>query len=117
MGSGARACDGAVRRRVRAHEDRHHRADDLALDSGGVDCRPEPRRGGVPGPGFFLRRASDRTRPGAGELRDFARQWLREHQVPDALAMLVAGPSTRNPDANYRLEFLRVGEHQAPADS
>jgi len=49
--------------------------------------------------------------------RDFARQWLREHQVPDALAMLVAGPSRRNPDANYRLEFLRVGEHQAPADS
>jgi hypothetical protein len=31
--------------------------------------------------------------------------------------MLVAGPSTRNPDANHRLEFLRVGEHQAPADS
>ena len=68
VGSGARAGDGAVRRRVRAHEDRHHRADDLALQSGGVDCRPEPRRGGVPGPGFFLRRASDPTRPGAGEL-------------------------------------------------
>jgi pyruvate kinase len=49
--------------------------------------------------------------------RDFARQWLREHQIPDAMAMLVAGPSTRNPDANHRLEFLRVGEHQAPADS
>ena len=49
--------------------------------------------------------------------RDFARQWLREHQVPGTLAMLVAGPSTRNPDANHRLEFLRVGEHQAPAGS
>ena len=47
--------------------------------------------------------------------RDFARQWLREHQVPGGLAMLVAGPSTHNPDANYRLEFLRVGEHQPPA--
>jgi pyruvate kinase len=42
--------------------------------------------------------------------RDFARQWLREQQVPGAVAMLVAGPSTRNPDANHRLEFLRVGE-------
>ena len=42
--------------------------------------------------------------------RDFARHWLREHQVPGAVAMLVAGPSTRNPDANHRLEFLRVGE-------
>ena len=42
--------------------------------------------------------------------RDFARQWLREHQVPGAMAILVAGPSTRNPDANHRLEFLRVGQ-------
>ena len=42
--------------------------------------------------------------------RDFARHWLGEHQVPGAVAMLVAGPSTRNRDANHRLEFLRVGE-------
>ena len=41
---------------------------------------------------------------------DLARQWLREHRVPGAMAMLVAGPSTRNPDANDRIEFLRVGE-------
>jgi pyruvate kinase len=41
---------------------------------------------------------------------DFARQWLREHQVPGYGAMLVAGPSSRNPDANYRIEFLRVRE-------
>jgi pyruvate kinase len=46
--------------------------------------------------------------------RDFAREWIREHQVPGALAMLAAGPSTRNPDDNHRLEFLRVGEHHAP---
>ena len=39
--------------------------------------------------------------------RDFARNWLREHQLPGAVAMLVAGPSTRNPDANYRIEFMR----------
>jgi pyruvate kinase len=42
--------------------------------------------------------------------RDFARTWLREHQIPGAFALLVAGPSTRNPEANYRLEFLKVGE-------
>ncbi len=42
--------------------------------------------------------------------RDFAQNWLREHQVPGAVAMLVAGPSTRNPDANHRIEFIRVGE-------
>jgi pyruvate kinase len=39
-----------------------------------------------------------------------ARKWLREQEVPGPIAMLVAGPSERNPDANYRLEFLRVGQ-------
>ena len=43
--------------------------------------------------------------------REFARTWLRVHQMPGAVAMLVAGPSTRNPDANHRLEFLRVGDN------
>jgi len=47
--------------------------------------------------------------------RDFARQWLTEHQLPGGLAMLAAGPSTGSPDANHRLEFLRVGEQQSPA--
>jgi pyruvate kinase len=42
--------------------------------------------------------------------RDFARTWLQKYQVPGPVALLVAGPSTRNPDANYRLEFLKVGE-------
>jgi pyruvate kinase len=46
--------------------------------------------------------------------RDFARDWLREHHVPGAVAMLVAGPSTRNPDANHRIEFMRIGDSQAP---
>jgi len=39
---------------------------------------------------------------------DFARQWLHEHHIRGGVAMLVAGPSTRNPDAHHRLEFLRV---------
>ncbi|MCU0979475.1 MAG: pyruvate kinase [Pirellulaceae bacterium] len=42
--------------------------------------------------------------------RDFARNWLREHRLPGAVAMLVAGPSPSNPDANHRIEFLRVEE-------
>jgi len=42
--------------------------------------------------------------------RDFARTWLAEHQLPGPVALLVAGPSPRNPEANYRIEFLRVGE-------
>jgi pyruvate kinase len=42
--------------------------------------------------------------------REFARNWMKEHQLPGSVALLVAGPSTGNPDANYRLEFLNVGE-------
>jgi pyruvate kinase len=42
--------------------------------------------------------------------RDFARAWLQEHQLPGAVAMLVAGPSSQNPGANHRLEFLRIGD-------
>ena len=41
--------------------------------------------------------------------RDFAGDWLREHEAPGAVAMLVAGPHPHAPDANYRLEFIRVG--------
>jgi pyruvate kinase len=41
--------------------------------------------------------------------REFARDWLRAQGLPGDVAMLVAGPSTRNLDANHRLEFLRVG--------
>lgn len=40
---------------------------------------------------------------------DFARHWLNDHKLKGDLAMLVAGPSDRNPGANHRLEFLRVG--------
>jgi pyruvate kinase len=38
----------------------------------------------------------------------FARNWLREHQVDGPVALLVAGASARSPNANPRLEFLRV---------
>ena len=43
--------------------------------------------------------------------RGFARRWMREQQISGNIAMLVAGPSTRNPDANHRIEFMRVREH------
>ena len=42
---------------------------------------------------------------------DFARGWLREHRIPGTVALLVAGPSSRNRDANHRLEFLRADEN------
>jgi pyruvate kinase len=42
--------------------------------------------------------------------RDFAREWLRDKQLPGKVAMLVAGPSPLKPDANHRLEFFRIEE-------
>ena len=42
--------------------------------------------------------------------RDYAQVWLQQHEVSGPMALLVAGPSSRNPDANYRLEFLKLGE-------
>jgi pyruvate kinase len=40
----------------------------------------------------------------------FARQWLLENHLPGSVAMLVSGPSLSNPAADYRLEFLHLGE-------
>ena len=41
--------------------------------------------------------------------RAFAVDWLREQQIPGIIAVLVAGPSTHHPEANHRIEFMRVG--------
>lgn len=41
--------------------------------------------------------------------REFVVRWLQEHEVAGDIAMLATGPSERSPDANHRLEFLRVG--------
>jgi pyruvate kinase len=42
---------------------------------------------------------------------DFAKNWLEKHQITGHVALLVAGPSRRNPEQNYRLEFLDFGEY------
>lgn len=36
----------------------------------------------------------------------FVRAWVREHRLSGNLAMLVAGPSARHPEASHRIEFL-----------
>lgn len=41
--------------------------------------------------------------------RDFAGAWLQGQGIDGGIVMLVAGPSTRHPDANHRIEFMRVG--------
>jgi pyruvate kinase len=42
--------------------------------------------------------------------RGFAADWVRQQRLAGALAMLVAGPSARHPDANHRLEFIRLDQ-------
>jgi len=49
--------------------------------------------------------------------REFAQAWLEQHELSGLIALLVAGPSRRHPDANYRLEFLKVGESSAHWDT
>jgi pyruvate kinase len=41
---------------------------------------------------------------------NFARQWVQENGLPGFAAMLVAGPYPSHPDANHRIEFIRVGD-------
>ena len=38
----------------------------------------------------------------------FASAWVREQGLEGTTAMLVAGPSRRHPEANHRIEFLRL---------
>jgi pyruvate kinase len=40
--------------------------------------------------------------------RAFAAGWARDHGLNARSAMLVAGPSPTHPDANYRIEFMRL---------
>src|SRR5438067_4478193 len=40
--------------------------------------------------------------------RQWAAHWLRENGITGQRVMLVAGPSPRNPNANYRIELMRL---------
>ncbi len=40
--------------------------------------------------------------------QQWAAQWLRKHGVAAERVMLVAGPSPRNPNANHRIELMRL---------
>jgi pyruvate kinase len=43
--------------------------------------------------------------------REYAARWLPEHGLTADRVMLVAGPSPRNPSANYRIELMALGAH------
>jgi pyruvate kinase len=40
--------------------------------------------------------------------RDYAERWLPAHDLPAERVMLVAGPSPQNPNANHRIELMRI---------
>jgi pyruvate kinase len=41
---------------------------------------------------------------------EFAQPWLHQRDIKGSFALLVAGPSSHKPDANYRMEFLSIQE-------
>lgn len=49
----------------------------------------------------------------AGDWNAFARRWLDEHGIAGRTALLVMGPSERNPNANHRLELMAVGQPES----
>lgn len=38
----------------------------------------------------------------------YAREWVRDHSLKGELALLVEGPSAKNPEANHRLELIEL---------
>jgi len=47
-------------------------------------------------------------RADAGNWNEFARTWVREQQLAGTHVVFVAGPSPAHPDANYRIEDIRL---------
>ena len=86
------------------------RAHGLPFQAAGVDCRGQRRPGRLPRAGVFLRCAERRVGRRPGRWRCFPKSWLRGQQLSGGTAMLVAGPSPRHPQANYRIEFMRLAE-------
>jgi pyruvate kinase len=44
--------------------------------------------------------------------RQWIDEWLRDNRITAQRVMLVAGPSPRNPKANYRIELMRLDAHE-----
>ncbi|HEX3421577.1 MAG TPA: pyruvate kinase [Candidatus Udaeobacter sp.] len=49
--------------------------------------------------------------------REWIARWLRENEIPAERVMLVAGPSPRNPKANYRIELMRLDTEKSSGPS
>ena len=40
--------------------------------------------------------------------KKFAAGWIQDHGLPPGIVVLVGGPSSKNPSANHRIEFLHI---------
>jgi pyruvate kinase len=47
-----------------------------------------------------------------GNWNDYAKEWVKAHQLKGSIALLTEGPSPRNPDANHRMELIDLKESQ-----
>ena len=47
--------------------------------------------------------------------REWIEHWVRENGITAERVMLVAGPSPRNPKANYRIELMRLDAEDVSA--
>ena len=45
---------------------------------------------------------------------EFVRSWLDDRQITGRMAMLVTGPSDKDPDADYELRFIYIGTEPRP---
>ena len=45
--------------------------------------------------------------------REWIARWVRENGITAERVMLVAGPSPRNPKANYRIELMRLDDEKS----
>ena len=109
VGDRARARHRAVRRCARAHAQRRHGARDLPRQAAGVDrgpdapIRPPARASPFPTacmPSIWPNEPAD--------WREFAEHWLPKHGLAAERVLLVAGPSSRNPNASHRIELMRL---------
>ena len=42
----------------------------------------------------------------------FVRIWIKEHEIQGDIAVLTEGPSSKQPEANHRMEIIELGREQ-----
>ena len=99
----------ALRHRARADTRRHNGARHFALQAARLADRAERRSSGLSGARLFLRRASGASAGGTGRLAGIRRAVVRSNTAsPPTGSCSWPGPSPRNPNANHRIELMKL---------